>query len=123
MKTIITNDIKDLYYYIALDFDGTLVEHCFPEIGFIRLDTIEKLKKRIEYIKSKGLIVILLLWTCRVNLPGRNYLDEAVEWCKENGIEIEENGINNNPYVNFGHPELVKKIYADEYWDDKAVGC
>lgn len=116
-------DANDLYYFIALDFDGTLVEHCYPEIGNIRVEIIEKLKKRIEYLESKGYIVKLLLWTCRTNLPYRNYLDEAVEWCKENGIKIAENGINNNPYFTFGHPELERKIYADEYWDDKAVRC
>ena len=56
----------------AFDFDGTLCEDRFPEIGPAKLQAIEKAKS----IKAEGNIIIL--WTCRVN----ERLAEAVEFCR-----------------------------------------
>lgn len=44
----------------AFDFDGTLCEDRFPEIGPAKIQAIEKAKS----IKAEGNIIIL--WTCRV---------------------------------------------------------
>jgi len=105
------------YRTIALDFDGTVCKHAFPEIGII-----EKINKRvidfIRYQKSFGSIIVL--WTCRVDSEQRKYLQEAVDFCKNNNIPID--------YVNENTTEVKKafgqdprKIIADLYLDDKAM--
>ena len=81
---------------IAVDFDGTLVEHKYPEIGAKKLfafETLRELQKRGDQ---------LILWTYR---SGRE-LDEAVEFCRKNGVEF---------YA------VNRKIDADVYIDDRNV--
>ena len=110
-------------YYIAIDFDGTLCKNEFPEIGALRVDVAERLR---ETISNVGLVcdVKVILWTCREDTPERAYLTEAINWWIENGYDNEYfpfDYINENPEVDFGHPELVRKIFANDYWDDRAV--
>lgn len=95
---------------IAVDFDGCLVTDKYPEIGDPIYKNIKALKKEI----NKGTRVIL--WTCRVG----DYLKEAIKFCEENGIKLDA--------VNENLPEIIKmfseesrKIFAHEYWDDRAV--
>lgn len=94
---------------IAVDFDGTLCEDKYPDIGAPITSVIAYIKER----KAAGDIIIL--WTCRVG----QYLDNAVEWCKQQGITFD--------YINQNAPEKIgryggdtRKISADEYIDDKA---
>lgn len=96
---------------IAVDFDGTLCEDAWPEIGAEKPLMIAALKLE----KKAG--NTLILWTCRCG----EKLEEAVAWCRERGIEFDA--------VNENLPERValygsesRKISADEYWDDKARG-
>jgi hypothetical protein len=100
---------------IAIDFDGTIVEHKFPEIGTPKPYVFDVLKKW----KMQG--NVLILWTCRNNmdheLSGRKVLDEAINFCKDNGLIF--NCINEN-YLNLGINPLPK-IYADLYIDDKGA--
>jgi hydroxymethylpyrimidine pyrophosphatase-like HAD family hydrolase len=98
-------------YYIAVDFDGTLADDKFPEIGQLKLSTIKKLKQKEEKLKAIGKELRLILWTCR----GSHSLIEAVAFCRDNDINIY--AINYNPDFQTGST----KIYADEYWDDKAI--
>ena len=95
---------------IAVDFDGTIAENKFPDIGEPIHGTIALLK--IEQEKGARLI----LWTCRAD--GR--LTAAVEWCKSQGLRFEA--------VNENLPDIIeafggdtRKIFANEYWDDRAV--
>lgn len=100
---------------IAVDFDGTLCEHRFPEIGKIG----SKQKNVIEYIRSsKRNGATIILWTCREDLPERKYLTEAVVWCKENKIPIDF--VNEYPMPSF-NGFAARKVCADIYIDDKAV--
>lgn len=95
---------------IAVDFDGTLCEDKFPAIGEPRTDVIESLLKEQQAGAS------LILWTCR---RGED-LTAAVYWCASHGLKFE--AINENLFSNvaqFGGD--TRKVYADEYWDDKAV--
>lgn len=101
--------------YVAVDFDGTLCEHKFPGIG-------KPNKRLIEYVRilhSYGSKIIL--YTCREDGEkdfsgnSRDYLSEAVAWCKENDIPLD--AVNENPWVPFGG----RKIYADIYVDDRNV--
>ena len=63
---------------IAIDFDGTLVEHKYPEIGKEIPFAFETLR-RLQQDKHR-----LILWTVR---EGR-LLDEAITFCRERGIEF-----------------------------------
>ena len=95
---------------IALDFDGCIVTNKYPEVG-------EPIKKNIKKIKeeiSKGAKVIL--WTNRVG----KYLQAAVDFCNTNEIQLDA--------VNENLPEIIehfgtdcRKIFANEYWDDRSV--
>ena len=63
---------------IAVDFDGTIVEHRYPRIGEeipFAVDTLKLLQQE----KHR-----LILWSVREGA----LLDEAVEWCKARGLEF-----------------------------------
>ncbi len=96
---------------IAVDFDGTIVEHRYPEIGkeiLFAFDTLKALQKQKHQ---------LILWTYR---SGRE-LDEAVEYCRENGIEFY--AINNSyPEEEFDEDFSSRKIEADIFIDDRNIG-
>jgi hypothetical protein len=95
---------------IAVDFDGTIVEHEYPEIGKEKLFAFLTLKE----LNKKG--ARLILWTFRTGKE----LDEAVEFCRKNGVEFYA--------VNKNYPEEVmnetvgRKIDADIFIDDKNIG-
>ncbi len=93
---------------IAVDFDGTLCENKWPEIGMPNEELIEYLKKR----QANG--EKLILWTSR----NEEQTKEAVEWCKKYGLIFDA--------VNDNLPEIVeafggncRKIFANEYIDDR----
>lgn len=95
---------------IAVDFDGTLCENKWPEIGMPNEELIEYLKKR----QANG--EKLILWTSR----NEEQTKEAVEWCKEHGLIFDA--------VNDNLPEIVeafggncRKIFANEYIDDRSL--
>lgn len=97
---------------IAVDFDGTIVEHKYPSIGKEIPFAIETLKK-LQAERHK-----LILWSVR---EGR-LLDEAVEFCRERGLEFYA--------VNRDYPEEEKehnrhfsrKLKADLFIDDRNLG-
>lgn len=97
---------------IAVDFDGTIVEHNYPSIGKEIPFAIETLKK-LQAERHK-----LILWSVR---EGR-LLDEAVEFCRERGLEFYA--------VNRDYPEEEKehnrhfsrKLKADLFIDDRNLG-
>ena len=96
---------------IAVDFDGTIVEHKYPAIGkelLFAFDTLKQLQKQGHQ---------LILWTFR---EGKE-LKEAVQYCKENGIEFYA--------VNKSYPEEIfipgkssRKIDVDLFIDDRNIG-
>ena len=61
---------------IAVDFDGTIVEHKYPQIGEIIPGAFEVLQELQENGHK------LILWTFRDG----EYLKDAVDFCLENGI-------------------------------------
>ena len=63
---------------IAVDFDGTVVEHKYPAIGKERPFATYTLRKLIEEQHQ------LIMWTVR---RGKE-LEEAVQWCRERGVEF-----------------------------------
>jgi len=95
---------------LAIDFDGTIVEHAYPEIGEVKIFAFETLKE-LQKNNCK-----LILWTFR---SGKE-LEEAVEFCKNNGIEFD--AINSNYPGEELTTEVSRKINADIYIDDKNLG-
>ena len=96
---------------IAVDFDGTIVAHKYPVIGEEMLFAFSTLKA----LEKEG--HRLILWTYRAGKE----LDEAVEYCKKNGIEFY--AVNKNyPEEKFDSETMSRKIIADVYIDDRNVG-
>ena len=92
----------------AIDFDGTIVTHEYPNIGKPIKDAFRVLKQ----LKRDG--NKLILWTCR---DGKE-LHEAVEFCKSMGLEFD--AVNTNiPGIGI---DPKPKIYADLYIDDRGYG-
>ena len=97
---------------IAVDFDGTIVEHEYPKIGKEKIFATETLRQLI----SDG--HRLILWTVREG----ELLDEAVEWCRQRGVEFY--AVNKDfPEENISKNEqFSRKIKADVWIDDLNVG-
>ena len=97
-------------WVIAVDFDGCLCCHRWPEIGKANTEAIMELRRRV----AQGDRIIL--WTCREG----ELLDQAVAWCSDHGLVFDA--------VNENLPESIaafgndcRKVSADEYWDDRAI--
>jgi len=95
---------------IAIDFDGTIVEHEYPKIGKEKLFAFQTLKQ----LEKMG--ALLILWTFRTGKE----LDEAVEFCRKNGIEFY--AVNSNYPEEILDESVSRKVNADIYIDDKNVG-
>ncbi len=96
---------------IAVDFDGTIVEHQYPEIGREIPFATTTLKMLIKERHT------LILWTVR---KGR-LLQEAVDWCKERGVEFY--AVNKNyPEEKVNNEEGYCKINAELFIDDRNLG-
>ena len=97
---------------IAVDFDGTIVEHRYPAIGEERPFAVETLKMLIRDHHK------LILWSVREG----ELLEEAVEWCRARGVEFYA--------VNRDYPEedprhnqhFSRKLKADYFIDDRNIG-
>lgn len=95
---------------IAVDFDGTLFENRWPEIGH----PITRIHSYIKDQQAKGAKVIL--WTCRQG----ELLEAAVKECAKYGLIFD--AVNENlPEVMALYGGDTRKISADEYIDDKNV--
>ena len=97
---------------IAIDFDGTICQNKYPEIGEPMPHAIESIRE----LHQAG--HYLTLWTCRQG----EHLNEALQWCKQNGLSFHE--------VNEHEPRNLRafggvggnKVYADIYIDDRNLG-
>ncbi len=101
---------------IAFDFDGTVVDHRFPEIGPAVPGAMECLRALMEEDHK------LILYTMRSDDPTRDKnkttLTEAVAWLKQQRIRMW--GVNVNPGQK--HWSNSPKVYAELYIDDAALG-
>ncbi|MCH5178603.1 MAG: hypothetical protein J1F13_02875 [Prevotellaceae bacterium] len=96
---------------IAVDFDGTIVEHKYPQIGREIPFAVDTLKRLIQDGHR------LILWTIRHG----ETLQEAVDWCKERGLEFWSV---NSDYAeqDIKVEERSPKVKCDMYIDDRNVG-
>lgn len=100
--------------FVAVDFDGTIVDHRYPDLGMAVPGAFEWLAKWQE----SGAKLILL--TMRHDESGDGpVLTDAVELCRRNGIEFY--AINENPSQKSWTQS--PKVYAHIYVDDAALGC
>lgn len=91
---------------IAVDFDGTIVEHEFPDIGPLKEGAVEALKA----LKKAGHQIII--WTCRKGEEER----QLRMFLREKKIPFDTI---NTPIPGFDLG--TRKVYADIYIDDKGV--
>lgn len=96
---------------IAIDFDGTIVEHRYPEIGPEIPFAFDTLKMLINDRHR------LILWSVREGV----LLEEAVEYCRKRGVEFYA--------VNKDYPEekttdrnFSRKLKVDLFIDDRNLG-
>ena len=97
---------------IAVDFDGTIVTHRYPDIG----KEVPFAIKTLKMLQKDG--HRLILWSVREG----KLLQDAVDWCRERGLEFYA--------VNRDYPEEEKeknqnfsrKLKADVWIDDRNVG-
>ncbi len=98
---------------IAVDFDGTIVEHAYPKIGKeipFAINTLIRLQHEFHHQ--------LILWSVREG----ELLEEAVEFCRSRGLEFyavnkdfpEEDGQISQGYS--------RKLKADIFIDDRNIG-
>ncbi|MCR4955266.1 MAG: hypothetical protein K6A30_01090 [Lachnospiraceae bacterium] len=100
---------KMMYGIIAVDFDGTLCQDCYPMIGQANEELIHYLREQ-KKLGSK-----IILWTCRCG----ETLKEAVLWCAGQGLIFD--AVNKNvEEVIEKYGSDSRKIFADIYIDDRA---
>ena len=97
---------------IAIDFDGTVVEDKFPEIGEIIRDNDYCSVDVINELHAVGHKIII--WTCRCGI----YLYEMIQWINQH--EMLYNTINSNAINCMGH--AMPKVRADCYIDNNNFG-
>lgn len=98
---------------IAVDFDGTIVEHKYPKIG----EEIPFATQTLQMLIKDG--HRLILWSVREGA----LLQEAVDWCHQRGVDFwavnrdypEENGAESNNHFS-------RKLKADLFIDDRNIG-
>ena len=93
---------------IAIDFDGTVVTHAYPEIGD-DAGAVPVLKELV----ANG--CRLILFTMRSG----SLLKEAESWFRKRDIPLY--AVNENPKQ--GRWTKSPKVHADLYIDDSALGC
>ena len=98
---------------IAVDFDGTIVEHRYPEIGEERPFAIDTLKM-LARDRHK-----LILWTVRTG----KLLDDAVEWCRQRGVEFYATNRDYPEETQANNPRYSRKLTSIDYFiDDRNIG-
>ena len=96
---------------IAVDFDGTIVEHRYPKIGEEIPFATETLKILAQERHK------LILWTVREG----ELLEEAIEWCRQRGVFFYSV---NKDYLEEekSHNGFSRKLKADLFIDDRNLG-
>ena len=96
---------------IAVYFDGTIVEHRYPEIGReipFAIDTLKMLSREGHR---------LILWSVREG----HLLDEAIAWCRERGLEFYAAN-KDYPEEERNHDHYSRKLKVELFIDDRNIG-
>ena len=97
---------------IAVDFDGTIVEHHYPDIGEEKPFAVQTLRMLTADHHR------LILWSVREG----KLLDDAVEWCRQRGIEFYAVNRDYPEETESGNEYYSIKLKADIFIDDKNIG-
>lgn len=98
-------------FVVAIDFDGTIVEHIPPEIGSLKEDAV----RCIKLLKDLGCYIIIT--SCRTNSnlhpsPAERQAQKQImeTFLRKNNIPFDEIDVGDQG-----------KIVADVYVDDRAI--
>lgn len=97
---------------IAVDFDGTIVQHEYPKIGKeipFAIETLKRLQREEQHQ--------LVLWTMRAGKE----LEEAIEFCRERGLEFYAHNAS-YPEEVYEEGAMSRKVNADLFIDDRSLG-
>lgn len=95
---------------IAIDFDGTIVEDIYPEIGEPKIFAFETMKEMQKAHHQ------LILWTTREG----DELEAAVDFCRKNDIQFYAV---NNSYPEDKYDESIsRKINCEVFVSNKNIG-
>lgn len=97
---------------IAVDFDGTIVTHKYPNIGEeipFAVDTLKMLRQDGHK---------LILWSVREG----ELLDAAVRWCRERGLEFYAVNRDYPEETTGNNPHFSRKLKVDMFIDDRNLG-
>ena len=103
---------------ISIDFDGTVVSHAYPFIGF-DIGSVPVLKAIVD--NGHKIILNTMRSHKKIKILEKEIdpLQEAIDWFNENGIALW--AVNENPEQKEWTDS--PKIYANLYIDDSALGC
>lgn len=96
---------------IAVDFDGTIVEHRYPEIGRELPFATATLRRLIEDGHK------LVLWSVREG----ELLQEAVDWCAQRGVVFYAANKDWDEDTNANY-RYSRKLKVDVFIDDRNIG-
>ena len=97
---------------IAVDFDGTIVTHKYPNIGEeipFAVDTLKMLRQDGHK---------LILWSVREG----ELLDAAVQWCRDRGLEFYAVNRDYPEETTGNNPHFSRKLKVDMFIDDRNLG-
>ena len=96
---------------IAIDFDGTIVEDQFPDIGKM----IPGARENINKLYADGYTIII--WSCRTGIKK----SRAIEWLVMNGIKFHYFNKSCQTNVAAHGGKDTRKVYANLYIDDRML--
>jgi hydroxymethylpyrimidine pyrophosphatase-like HAD family hydrolase len=106
MNNVQGEDVMKKYKTIACDFDGTLCEFDFPNIGKPKVEVVNFIKKAHKAGHH------IIIWTCRTG----EYVQDMIRFLKKWGIPYDK--INENYKIEI---DDCRKVFADIYLDDRAL--
>ena len=93
---------------IAVDFDGTIVQDRYPEIGSEQPFATQTLRMLLEEGHQ------LILWTVRQG----ETLEAAVEWCRQRGVEFY--AVNKDFPEENEHSFIISECTSINIWEMKS---
>lgn len=101
--------MRDETPIVAVDFDGTIVDHRFPEIGAPVPEALRVLRRLVD-LKFR-----IIVWTMR----SEEFLKAAQDFMAKHLIDVWSFNANPTQHTWSSSP----KAYAHYYIDDSAIGC
>ncbi len=96
---------------LAIDFDGTIVEDQFPEVGKM----IPGASEAINQLYADGYTIII--WSCRTGIKKTR----AIEWLVMNGIKFHRFNESCPTNIALHGGKDTRKVYANIYIDDRML--